>query len=161
MPLSKCCNNIWLIFLIKVQFLKSQVKRSSRVESLHDYFGTQSWYLLQCFPGTCFLLQTCLRCKGCPEKGALWSVWCIRQQEPSPSPHKYLPIRVKTAVQNLQRRLEMMLWWMHHHSEYTVCGHFSCPFANIVEEDSSLWEKITSITCSQLQKCGNYLLFRR
>lgn len=44
-----------------------------------------------------FLLQTCLRCKGCPEKGALQSLWCIHQQEPSPSPHKYLPIWVKTA----------------------------------------------------------------
>lgn len=36
---------------------------------------------------TRFLLQTCLWCKGCPEKGALQSVWCICQQEPSP-PHK-------------------------------------------------------------------------
>lgn len=166
MPLSKRCNNIWLIFLIKVQFLKSQVRRSSRVESLHNYFGTQSWYLFQCFSGTCFLLQTslvisCLWCNGCPEKGALQLVRCSHQHEPCPSTYKLLPEWVKTTAQNPQRHLKTMLWWMHHHSERTVCGHFSCPFANVVEVAFSLWEKITSIMCSQLQKRGNYLLFRR
>lgn len=49
--------------------------------------------------------------RGCPEKRALQSVWCICKQEPCPSPHKYLPKRVKTAVQNLQRHLKMMLSW--------------------------------------------------
>lgn len=166
MPLSKHCNNIWLIFLIKVQFLKSQVKRSSCVESLHRYFGTQSWYFFQCFCGACFLLQTslvtsCLWCNGCPAKGALQLARCIRQHEPSPSTYKFWLKWAKTTAQNLQRHLKMMLWWMHHHSECTLCGHFSCPFANVVEEASSLWEKITSIMCSQLQKRGNYLLFRR
>lgn len=99
------------IFCIKVQFLKSQVKRSSRVESLHNYSGIWSWYLFQGFYGTCFLLQTslvvsCLRCNGCPEKGALQLVQCIHQHEPSPSTYKYLPKWVTTTAQNLQRHLK-------------------------------------------------------
>lgn len=152
------------VFLIKVQFLKSQVKRSSLVESLHNYFGTWSWYLFQGFYGTCFLLWTslvvsCLRCNGCPKKGALQLMRCIHQHESSPSTYKYLPEWVKTSAQNLQS--SKILWRMHRDSECIACGHFSCPFANIMKEAASLWEKITSITCSPLQKCGNYLLFRR
>lgn len=70
---SKQCNNIWFIFLIKVQFLKSQVKRSSHVELLHNYFGTWSWNFLQRFSGMCSVLQTslvssCLWSSGCPDR---------------------------------------------------------------------------------------------
>lgn len=158
---SKQCNNIWFIFLIKVQFLKSQVKRSSHVELLHKYFGTRSWNFLQRFSGMRSVLQislvsSCLWCSGCPDKGSGLH-----------SPAQTFPIHIQIFTQmgknpsiKSAKTSEDDPTVNVHHSEYTVCGHFSCPFANAAEV-SSLGEKITSIMCSQLQKRGNYLLFRR